>query len=417
MKVDIFEKRRNIQMQLWVVPGLLFVCCILLAILLNSTSTPLAFPIIALAGMIASHLRTWTGVAIFSAILMLAMLYFLQTQPSSLWIWTIALSLSIAATFVTTALCSDEAYHTWDTLKQDEIDHRQTIIHLNEKVQLLQNRPGHENKEPYSQVNALQEQLYAQEKQRQIDQEKLQASAKQLREYEEKRHFQEEQHQIDQGKLQVFAEQLGEYQEKLDRHEEQRRLVQEKLQAFTDQQKGYEEKLRFHQEQQQIYETKQRAYEDKQRANEQILKLARHEVATAYSNQEKLTQEIEGLQREYEKLKNAQEEQRQQPAEGIVEMRELRRIEGLYQQLRTQFEEKNEVLNATRKELFVTQEKLLAAQKDLEEAPLKNDNATVKSLRQQLVDAEEERIALENQYTSEVQQLHELVDSLMRLSQ
>lgn len=467
------------------VPGILFMSCILLTIPLNSTSTPLAFSVIALVGMLASHLRSWSGVAISSAILLLSMFYFLQAQPSSSWVWTIALSLSIAATFVTTALCSDEAYHAWDALKQDETDHRQTILHLNEKLQALQNRLGNENKEPHSQVHILQEQLSAQEEQHRLDLNRLHAAFEELKEYEEKLRLQEEQQQLYQQDLMALEAQINEYKEKLASRQEEQETAYENWQASVEQQKKWEDQLRLHQEQQKIYENKQRSYEEKQRANEQVLKLARNEVITAHANQEKLLQEMQALRSDYEclstahelarnevmtahanqekllqelqtlqsdyeslsiaheqlkhnpeleqlkndynklineykrlesdygKLNSEKEKQGQSSGEGVIDMRELRRMEGLYQQLRSQFEEKTDVLNATRKELFIAQENLLAAKKELEESSLKNESNTIKALRQQLADAEEEGIALEKQHASEVQQLHDLIDSLM----
>lgn len=412
MKVDIFQKQYNIQIQLWAVPSMLFIACILLAILFKPVATPIVFPLIAIAGIIASHIWKWQGVATTSAILLCVMFYLLTTQSTSSWIWTIALTLSTVSTFVTTALCSDEAYYACDILKQEEIDHRQTITHLNEKVQFLQNKLAHENKDLYQQINELQHQLLNREKQQQIYEKKLLAYAE-----EQKR---------DEEKLNAYALAHKEYEEK--------------LHAYADQQKDYEEKLRIQKDEQQLYETKQRAYEEKQRASEKLLILARNEVATAHTNHKQLMQEIEKLraiqtpsaplsdnsqllqetQELFQLAKNeihqlkAQLQQVQEPSEeGTIDLREFRRIEGLYQQLRQQFEEKNEVLNATRRELFIAQEKLLATQKDLEEAELKNENTVVKSLRQQLEEAEYERDILEKQYAVETQHLHELIDSLM----
>ena len=99
--------------------------------------------------------------------------------------------------------------------------------------------------------------------------------------------------------------------------------------------------------------------------------------------------------------------------EAVIDDRELRRIEGLYQQLRQQFADKSEVLSTTRKELFVTQEKLSALQKEMEEAKVYEDSETAESLQKLIAAAESELALSEQQHTTEISRLHEVIDSLM----
>lgn len=85
----------------------------------------------------------------------------------------------------------------------------------------------------------------------------------------------------------------------------------------------------------------------------------------------KLTDRLKGLQSEKDELEKALDEALK-PVEdpAIKESQAVRRVEGLYQQLRAQFVEKNQVLADTRRELFHTEEKLQALQRDYAEATL-----------------------------------------------
>lgn len=85
---------------------------------------------------------------------------------------------------------------------------------------------------------------------------------------------------------------------------------------------------------------------------------------------DKLTDKLKSLQSEKETLEKAMDDLLH--VEPVVQeqesnMSQLRRAEGLYLQLRGQFDEKSAVLNQTRKELFSTQEKLLIKNLELQE--------------------------------------------------
>jgi hypothetical protein len=83
--------------------------------------------------------------------------------------------------------------------------------------------------------------------------------------------------------------------------------------------------------------------------------------------------------------------------------------EPLYAQLRKQFAEKSEVLNATRKELFYTENRLLALQKERQLEALEPSPQELALVRQ-LKEAEEGFHALE----AEVEHLQEIVAQLLK---
>lgn len=95
-----------------------------------------------------------------------------------------------------------------------------------------------------------------------------------------------------------------------------------------------------------------------------------------------------------------------------AESRELRRINGLYQQLRLQFEEKSNVLDAARRELFATQERLTREQLDQRERQYEGTEYE-KELQRCLEQLEDEQRELNQAHQREVEQLQELISQMM----
>lgn len=85
------------------------------------------------------------------------------------------------------------------------------------------------------------------------------------------------------------------------------------------------------------------------------------------------------------------------------------KVDPLYAQLRKQFAEKSDILNATRKELFHTENRLLALQKECQLQAL-DPSPQELALMGQLKEAEEDFHALE----AEVEHLQEIIANLLK---
>lgn len=99
--------------------------------------------------------------------------------------------------------------------------------------------------------------------------------------------------------------------------------------------------------------------------------------------------------------------------ENDEEVKELRKIAAMFQQLRVQFNEKNSVLAATRRELFAVQERLLALQKDHDEALLMKENETAAAYQLGLSEALGEVHEEHKMQHVEIQGLCDFIDSLV----
>lgn len=133
--------------------------------------------------------------------------------------------------------------------------------------------------------------------------------------------------------------------------------------------------------------------------------------------------EIEKVKHENEVLHHIKEaNQNEIPQQIVIALseeeerkrnRELRRLEGLYLQMREQFNEKSSVLDSTRRELFLMQEKFLSIQKEHEEKEIFGESECEQSLYNiiSITDVELKHQIVELNH--EISQLHSLVDVLM----
>ena len=91
-----------------------------------------------------------------------------------------------------------------------------------------------------------------------------------------------------------------------------------------------------------------------------------------------------------------------------------RRIEGMYIQLKQQFQERNAVLDQTRQELFYSQEKVLQLQKELEEECIYGFSESEISLQKMILELGREIDELQKSHDEECELLEDVIDHLTR---
>lgn len=97
-----------------------------------------------------------------------------------------------------------------------------------------------------------------------------------------------------------------------------------------------------------------------------------------------------------------------------VHAKNTKRVEAMYNQLKEQFEEKNTVLNQTRQELFVTQENLLALEKDFDETLLFNLTENELLLQKDFIRLGREMEKISQEHEREFDQLYTLIENLLK---
>lgn len=132
-------------------------------------------------------------------------------------------------------------------------------------------------------------------------------------------------------------------------------------------------------------------------------------LAKHHKDKELLLEQLQTLRNQNEQLTNTLIDAPQ----DIEKSREIRRLEGLYQQLRTQFSDKSKILDDTRRNLFHTQEELSALQKDLKEIELYGNCDTDEFCYSLLASIERELTSQLNDQQHEISELNSLIEVLI----
>jgi len=91
---------------------------------------------------------------------------------------------------------------------------------------------------------------------------------------------------------------------------------------------------------------------------------------------------------------------------------EVREIQGKYNQLKAQFDEKSQMLDDTRRAIFRMQEKLVNTQREYEELKKAEKLEIEASLQEQIRKMDEERSKTEEEYKLEITSLHDIIATL-----
>lgn len=126
-----------------------------------------------------------------------------------------------------------------------------------------------------------------------------------------------------------------------------------------------------------------------------------------------LLKELEEKNLQLQILQSTSEKSTPSEPLSIEDERTIARVEAMYLQLREQFEEKSSVLDATRRELFKTQESLLLMQKEIEENHVYDINESEAKLQDLLLSMEKELSEKETVYQNEIQALHHVISALV----
>lgn len=273
----------------------------------------------------------------------------------------------------------------------------------------------------------------------QLAQEELLQSKEQLEaKNKELVHAQKIQQQLKEQK-EKFESQLDYLQRQLEEQKEISQKQLKQLQENTDQQiqqkqKTLEKEIRTAQElQEQAREELLRARQEIETKNEVLIdveqkvkhlssELIQQQTIVRDTTQqvqmlEKIKSEFEqGLKQTQENLKLTKQkpELKQQYQENLpYAPGNTRRIEGMYIQLKEQFQEKCAILDATRQELFHAKEELLKLQKEEEEERVFGQSINETYLQRNLLQLGKQYDQMQKQYHQETDELSQLVDHLL----
>lgn len=150
------------------------------------------------------------------------------------------------------------------------------------------------------------------------------------------------------------------------------------------------------------YKEEVRSLQIKTRSFQKLIDHSSDEIHDARARYDHLVQEMRDLKEENTRL-----------AAELTKTADAPPAEAKYRQLREQFEEKSKVLDQTRRELFLSNEKLAFLQREFDEERWYALGEAEESLQQHLLVVSKENEEAERRREKEVEALHRLLDSLM----
>lgn len=401
----VHPKETSLEKQVFVGPFLgPFLALLTLAIALFYYSPQqMELPLAALAGIYCSWKWQIRGAAIAWVLLAAVTSIKIASSPAtSLW-WNLSLGLSIALTCLITALTQRNVRDHLDWKYQDSVEQQSRLAiaeaRLNTVIQTVQQ----ERAEAQKQIQAVEAELIKKTDAQKEAAEYLEIAKSELI------HTINENELLQKGSVEMRRTILN-LQEDLEN-------AKNTLSQLTNQEKTIET------QQQELNNLRHAldAYQHQIASYKDDLQRARHQqtlihemgdlIETLTREKKLLESTLGNLQSELEVLQNKEHAEELLVTEDSP--RELRRLEGFYRQLRDQFEEKSRVLSEARRELFQTQEKLNALERENSERELTNSHITQEEHIYHLTKIEDEfKQELEASH-QEVKSLYQLVDSLM----
>lgn len=293
--------------------------------------------------------------------------------------------------------------HQFEQIRHLETQHRQTLQQFQRKVQDLELKLTAEEQQKESiqlQQKELEEQVSLQEKQFKQRDEHYKNSLKQFND------------QVHEQKTKIETEFRFNQQQTLQHYQQEKEALEQKLKVTQEHyQKAQDEKnAQAAQAQQKIEELSEELSRQQgfiQVTIQQMQKLEELKLQMERDLQE--TQQQLGLTKQTAKFTQHEPIKLLHASSGNT-----RRVEGMYLQLKEQFQEKCRVLDATRRELFYANEELLKWQKEDAEKQIFGQSLNETLLQRDLLEWGNDLDTMQHAYQQEIDEMHELVQYLFQ---
>lgn len=461
------------QIQFWTLlgPSILLITC--LAGFIKFAASAYLLPTIAVLGIPACALWRVKGLLLSQSALLLLLLFSMGSFPADELIWLTGMGTAIAIGLVVTALSLDEVSDLLHHMAIESKSRLDNLLRLDARLREAQEKSQKERQEHTQQIEELTEENRSQEghlegyrklvphletemKELQLSKQKLMEASHQK---EQKQAQLEQALQSAQLEIKGLTHAFSMSQEEREKHchtkishlEEEAQqserdlleaqqslqtLSKEKKELFsqTDQlqhqihtQNIQRDKEKVQQAQlQQALTSSQQTCEQLQAANQKL-----------QSEQEHIQQQKDGIQQSYLDLQNQHEALQHSfsnleekilpppspsscdaPHQELEEQnrqldRSVRHWEGMYKQLREQFEAKKVTLSETRAELFAVEGKLFQMEKEQQELEKLQEDPGQRSLQRYLYQVEQEFSLREQQLLQEESAYEELITTLL----
>lgn len=316
--MNLNEKNLELQVQIWALVGPVIALMTVITLFFQGSPQNMTLSTAVLAGTLACW--WWKTKGLMGGILGVSALQAYQYFNHQLEdpIWNLGMTCAIALTFLVTALSFEEVEAIVGGMQSESTSRLKSLLKLDEKLENVQLRLQEEKKSLLNRIRESDQELQHQGRLIEISRDEIIA--------------------IHQKNEELLAEIHALKMEQKDKN------PYEWMECANDEALKEIEELR----------------KELTLTEDRLISTARN----AIQEQEELKALHATIENEYKlKLQELQEKvsvlqaENETPKEA-VESREYRRVLGMYNQLRSQFEEKSKILDDTRRELFVAQEQL-----------------------------------------------------------
>ncbi len=428
----------DFQIPFWIVLGPLVLLATLVTGYLNPSSLPISFLAAALGGLVCSYIWKLRGAISASLGFILISLF---TLNSAEWYWTFSLETAVILSFFITALSKQEIdelflkIHEQIPLHQDKLQKLEELYLQTdqERLELLQL-----TKEQATQLAQLEEEKSAfqthlieiqKQNQKQLEDhqhqlhEKQESQRKEIELLEKQNLDLKQNHKHLSERLEHHRQEIAEFVQKQNKSQQEKDQLQQKWQAAlktSEEQTSLVQALKV-----ELAQAGAEVGKEKEK-NQQLQSEMLHKENEIQNRLEEAKQSLQQMTEEKKQvihmlkeveaerdglLKPQIEEKESLPS---VSQQELKRAEGLYKQMRAQFEEKGHLLDLTRQELFQTQEKLTALQRTQEEQLVFGEDPLQRALIRQLIKQERSATLIQEQTQQEIHALQDFISALLK---
>lgn len=403
--MSILENKIEKQVQFWTLLGPLLIL-LAIVVLLFKVSEHLYLPLSVLVGVPLCVKWKLKGLgAALTFLITLSILNFPSLEIGELY-WHTGMAMAIALSFIILTLSLEEMQSLIKKVQVESQARLDNFMRLDGNVKTMEHDWIQEKERLTSQVNELSKAVAAAKDERDSFQKVVLLSKEEMVGLRK-------QHERLLEDLYYKKQQIAQLQERLEENDltiqnfvnsDAQKQVEILQKEIVNQEKLIVEQEKIVKELKGHYEEVQNdllVSRKREKQNEhKILELDSDGLILEQSLKEKEKQ-IEELQK---KLEEFAEKEAQEPVSN----------DSMYLQLKNQFKEKSDILHETRRELFHTQEQLLALQKEIEEKQYENPSEEVLVLQKSLNRLAKEYERAEKLAQAEIEGLYDLVAAVLR---
>lgn len=395
--MQIKEKKIESQVQFWSLIGPFFILLTLFMTLLKASPTNMWMACIAIASVPLCWRWKMVGLGFVITALTGVIVYHFNELTHMERFWNVGMAIAISIGSIVSTLSFEEVDSIVHGLEIESKSRLDNLWHLDEKIKVIQTSQESEKQQLNEQLTASAAEVALLRKQIAAKEQSGFAISDKLTFLEnEKLMLLEQVHQI-RRQVDLLEKENRDQKRSFQTIESQKNELEGQISTLVHEHDRAQSALHTLRQEFQQKEREYRCVEQEILSQRQLVADLQEKLSRYVACEASLNREIEGIE-----------------SDSILAHfeRNLRQAEGRYRQLTTQFQEKSDILNQTRRELFQAQEALAKVERESEEALVEAQMEMEKEIESLLIRFEGEISAMRENHYEEVDELHNLITAL-----